>query len=75
MENETVKKWRTKYGYIYYYIDNVFEINTYVETFSKIDNKMYEALNYFKTEAEARKYAEYMKKKSLEWHEMRDNNE
>ena len=71
MEKETVKKWRAKYGYIYYYIDNVFEINTYVETFSRIDNKMYEALNYFKTKAEAKEYAEYIKKCSLEWHEIR----
>lgn len=75
MEKETVKKWRAKYGYIYYYIDNVFEINTYVETFSRIDNKMYEALNYFKTKAEAKEYAEYIKKCSLEWHEKRGNNE
>ena len=71
MEKETVKKRRAKYGYIYYYIDNVFEINTYVETFSRIDNKMYEALNYFKTKAEAKEYAEYIKKCSLEWHEKR----
>lgn len=69
------KRWRAKYGYIYYYIDNVFEINTFVETFSGIDNKMYEALNYFKTKEEAKEYAEYMKQKSHEWHKMRDNNE
>ena len=75
MEKETVKKWRAKYGYIYYYIDNVFEINTYVETFSRIDNKMYEALNYFKTKAEAKEYAKYIKKCSLEWHEKRGRDE
>lgn len=69
------KRWRAKYGYIYYYIDNVFEINTFVETFSGIDNKMYEALNYFKTKEEAKEYAEYMKQKSHEWHESRENNE
>jgi len=75
MEKETVKKWRAKYGYRYYYIDNIFEINTYVETFSRIDNEMYEALNYFKTEKEAREYMEYMKKCSLEWHEKRGRDE
>jgi hypothetical protein len=75
MEKETVKKWRAKYGYRYYYIDNIFEINTYVETFSRIDNKMYEALNYFRTKEEAEEYAEYLKKCSLEWHEKRGNNE
>ena len=36
---------------------------------------MYEALNYFKTEEKVKKYAEYMKKCSLEWHEKRGNNE
>ena len=105
MEKETVKKWRAKYGYIYYYIDNVFEMksNTYINSLanydyenmvervkkmhtknnliadskksklslSEIDNKMYEALNYFKTKAEAKEYAEYIKKCSLEWHESR----
>lgn len=33
------------------------------------DNNRYETGNYFSTEKEAREYMEYMKKKSLEWHE------
>lgn len=69
------KRWRAKYGYCYYYINDIFEVCSYAETFSRIDNAKYETLNYFKTGEEALEYAEYIKKCSLEWHEMRDNNE
>jgi len=37
-------------------------------------NKNYKNGNYFETEKEALEYAKYMKQKSLEWHEKRDNN-
>ena len=69
------KRWRAKYGYCYYYINDIFEVCSYAETFSRIDNAKYETLNYFKTGEEALEYAKYMKKCSLEWHEKRDNNE
>ncbi len=69
------KRWRAKYGYGYYYINDMFEVNSYAEIFSRIDNEKYETLNYFETEEEAKEYAEYMKKCSLEWHEKRENNE
>lgn len=68
------KRWRAKYGYCYYYINDIFEVCSYAETFSRIDNAKYETLNYFKTGEEALEYAKYMKKCSLEWHEMRENN-
>ena len=69
------KRWRAKYGYCYYYINDIFEVCSYAETFSRIDNAKYETLNYFKTGEEALEYAKYMKKCSLEWHEKRGNNE
>ena len=60
------KRWRAKYGYCYYYINDIFEVCSYAETFSRIDNAKYETLNYFKTGEEALEYAEYIKKCSLE---------
>ena len=68
------KRWRAKYGYCYYYINDIFEVCSYAETFSRIDNAKYETLNYFKTGEEALEYAEYIKKCSLEWNEKRGQN-
>lgn len=65
------KRWRAKYGYCYYYINDIFEVCSYAETFSRIDNEKYETLNYFKTGEEALEYAKYMKQCSLEWNEKR----
>lgn len=39
------------------------------------DIERYQDGNYFRTKEEALEYAEYMKKKSLEWHERKGNNE
>lgn len=68
------KRWRAKYGYCYYYINDIFEVCSYAETFSRIDNAKYETLNYFKTGEEALEYAEYIKKCSLEWNDKRGQN-
>ena len=70
-----LKRWRAIDSGWYYYINNsyssiIFAIDHRFED----DNKRYEGGNYFFTEKEAQEYAEYMKKKSLEWHEKRDNN-
>lgn len=69
------KRWRGKYNEIYCYIDEFFEIKTAYERETEKDNERYKVGNYFEIEKEALEYAEYMKKKSLEWHEKREENE
>lgn len=66
------KRWRGKYNEIYCYIDEFFEIKTVYEREIEKDNERYKVGNYFKIGKEALEYAEYMRKKSLEWHEMRE---
>ena len=51
-----------------------FSVERDKEYYTVTDNKRYEFGNYLKSKEEAEEYAEYMKKCSLEWHEMRDNN-
>lgn len=63
------KRWRGKYNEIYCYIDEFFEIKTAYERETEKDNERYKVGNYFEIGKEAQEYAEYMKKKSLEWHE------
>lgn len=70
-----VKRWRGKYNEIYCYIDEFFEIKTAYERETEKDNERYKVGNYFGIGKEAKEYAEYIKKCSLEWHERRDNNE
>lgn len=65
------KRWRAKYNEIYCYIDEFFEIKTAYERETEKDNEKYKVGNYFEIGKEAQGYAEYMKQKSLEWHEMR----
>ena len=67
------KHWRAKHGEYYYYINSQFKTDWTVEAFSKEDDISYNLGNYFETKEETEKYAEYMKKCSLEWHEKRDN--
>lgn len=66
-----VKRWRGKYNEIYCYIDEFFEIKTAYERETEKDNERYKVGNYFGIGKEAKEYAEHMKKKSLEWHEIR----
>lgn len=68
------KRWRAEYGNIYYYMNEFFEITWIRENHNCYSNKKYENGNYFKTETEAKKYMEYMKQCSHEWHEIRGNN-
>ena len=65
------KRWRAEKGGVYYCINEPFGITWYIDSHTDASNKKYENGNYFKTEAEALEYAEYMKQKSLEWHEIR----
>lgn len=69
------KRWRGKYNEIYCYIDEFFEIKTAYERETEKDNERYKVGNYFEIGKEAQEYAEYMKQKSLEWHEKRNENE
>ena len=69
------KRWRGKYNEIYCYIDEFFEIKTAYERETEKDNERYKVGNYFEIGKEAQEYAEYMRQKSLEWHEKRENNE
>lgn len=69
------KRWRAEHGGVYYCINEPFGITWYIDGYTVTSNKKYENGNYFKTEAEALEYAEYMKRKSHEWHEMRGRDE
>ena len=55
--------------------NSTFGIDQKHENFNEEDEERYTFGNYFKTEEEAQEYADYMKKRSLEWHEKRDDNE
>lgn len=68
------KRWRARNEESYYLIHTDFSVERDKEYYTVTDNKRYEFGNYLKSREEALEYAEYMKKKSLEWHEKRDNN-
>ena len=69
------KRWRAKSGNFYYFIDRQFQANWDLENGHFFDDENYKNGNYFETEKEALKYAKYMKKCSLEWHEKRGRDE
>jgi conserved domain protein len=70
------KRWRAENEGYYYYIHSDYFLTVFaIDHHFTDDNNRYEAGNYFSTEKEAKEYMEYMKQKSLEWHEKRDNNE
>ena len=68
------KRWRAENDEVYYYINEHFEADWFRDNRMPGTNQNYENGNYFQTKEEAEEYAEYMKQKSLEWHEKRDNN-
>ena len=69
------KRWRAnKYDY-YHFLGNVFEIRESVEMGFVEDIERYQDGNYFRTKEEAEEYRDYIVRKSLEWHEKRENNE
>ena len=69
------KRWRAnKYDH-YHFLGNVFEIQESVEMEFVEDIERYQNGNYFRTKEEAEEYRDYIVKKSLEWHEKRDENE
>lgn len=69
------KRWRADRDRRYYFIDDEFNVRCNIEENLSLDNNRYEIGNYFKTEKEIEKYAEYIKKCSLKWHEMRGRDE
>lgn len=69
------KRWRAnKYGY-YHFLGNIFEICESTEMGFVEDIERYRDGNYFRTKEEAEEYRDYIVRKSLEWHEKRENNE
>lgn len=69
------KRWRAGNEESYYLIFTDFSVERDKEYYTVTDNKRYEVGNYLKSKEEAEEYAKYIKKCSLEWHEMRENNE
>lgn len=69
------RRWRAEEDNEYYYIDSEFSIRSDNDNYVILDNNKYMNGNYFKTKEDAEEYAEYMIKKSLEWHEKRNENE
>lgn len=70
------KRWRAIDSGWYYYINNSYSSIIFaIDHRFADDNNRYETGNYFWTEKEAKEYMEYMKQKSLEWHEKRNENE
>lgn len=74
-EKYDIKRWRAEKYEIYYLMFPDFSVSNDKDWYSVVDNACYDFGNYFKTKAEALEYAEYMRKKSLEWNESRENNE
>lgn len=70
-----LKRWRAGNEESYYLIHTDFSVERDKEYYTVTDNKRYEFGNYLKSREEALEYAEYMKKKSLEWHDRRNENE
>lgn len=57
----------------YYFIDDEFSVFRGIEEYTDLDNTRYEIGNYFSTKEEAKEYAEYMRKCSLEWHKNKED--
>lgn len=66
------KRWRAEEDNEYYYIDSEFSIRCDNDNYVIPDNNKYMNGNYFRTKEQAEEYAEYMRQKSLEWHEKRE---
>lgn len=63
MEEIETKRWRAKEGERYYYIKpSEDDPQSYTECFDRIDTRLWESGNYFRTEDEARKYANEFKR-------------
>ncbi len=70
------KKWRAEKGHYYYFVDKNFtSIFGKEDKCSTEDDNRFENGNYFRIPEEAEEYIEYMKKKSLKWHEKRLEND
>lgn len=54
------KRWRAKVSYKYWYVDNCGRVDYYCEYRDKEDDNSYAIGNYFKTEAMAEAYKEYL---------------
>lgn len=62
-EEIETKRWRAKEGERYYYIKPSEDVpQSYTECFDRIDARLWESGNYFRTEDEARKYVNEFKR-------------
>lgn len=70
-----LKRWRAGIEEEYYLMYLDFSVTKEDDYYTETDTARYDFGNYFRTKEEAEEYAEYMKKKSLEWHERKEKNE
>lgn len=66
-----LKRWRAGIEEEYYLMYLDFSVIKEDDYYTETDTARYDFGNYFKTEAEALEYAEYMKQCSHKWHEKR----
>ena len=70
-EKKRVEKirWRAKKGGDYYFIDVDLTVKSIDDTYSTFDNKLWDALNYFRTKEQAEEAAKRMKEALFKYHE------
>lgn len=62
-------RWRAKEGGDYYFIDVDLTVKSIDDTYSTFDNKLWDALNYFRTKEQAEEAAKRMKEALRLYHE------
>jgi len=70
-EEKRVEKirWRAKKGGDYYFIDVDLTVKSLDDTYSTFDNKLWDALNYFRTQEQATEAARRIREALLQYHE------
>lgn len=63
------KRWRAEEGEYYFYIGYNLEVFEEMEDFCEADDECYEVSNYFKTEEEAQRAADYLKECLTKFHD------
>lgn len=58
IEEAKKQRWRAKEGERYYFVGSSLGISIYKEKFDSADNGLWNSGNYFRTEDEAKKYAD-----------------
>ena len=70
-EEKRVEKirWRAKYGEEYYFVGNILIARSVSEGNDDFDNKLWNALNYFRTEEQTEEAAKRVKETLRKYHE------